>query len=346
MAKEAAAAARSRSASPSSATPPTCSRSAWRTASGPTSSPRCAPATTPSPTSHPATRLQEAEALRRGDRDGYLRGRPRDDDAPAARHEPFFAAGVPTFEYGTRSARSAETPACRRRGHDDPRLRLRVHPAAVLRGSRAVPLDLCCGEASDLARLDDLCLELFADDAPGHPLDQARPRAHPDRGAAGADLLPRLRAAQEVRPGRQRAHPARARSRARSRSPATTSTRAPSSTRPSSPRTWPTAATSSPTGRSSTDCSTPAACATSSPVQANYSMGEAVHTGVTMIADGTEEADLRLDGCTDRRLRHRRGTPRPGRLRGGQGGRQRGPRRGSTVPLWWTPTATFGPEDD
>ena len=28
--------------------------------------------------------------------------------------------------------------------------------------------------------------------------------------------------------------------------------------------------------------------------QANYSMGEAVHTGVTMIADGTEEAELRL----------------------------------------------------
>jgi urocanate hydratase len=30
-------------------------------------------------------------------------------------------------------------------------------------------------------------------------------------------------------------------------------------------------------------------------IQANYSMGEAVHTGVTMIADGTEEADLRLE---------------------------------------------------
>jgi urocanate hydratase len=29
-------------------------------------------------------------------------------------------------------------------------------------------------------------------------------------------------------------------------------------------------------------------------IQANYSMGEAVHTAVTQIADGTEEADLRL----------------------------------------------------
>ena len=32
-------------------------------------------------------------------------------------------------------------------------------------------------------------------------------------------------------------------------------------------------------------------------IQANYSMGEAVHTGVTMIADGSEEADLRLEAC-------------------------------------------------
>lgn len=32
-------------------------------------------------------------------------------------------------------------------------------------------------------------------------------------------------------------------------------------------------------------------------IQANYSMGEAVHTGVTMIADGTEEADFRLAAC-------------------------------------------------
>ncbi len=32
-------------------------------------------------------------------------------------------------------------------------------------------------------------------------------------------------------------------------------------------------------------------------IQANYSMGEAVHTGVTMIADGSEEADLRLEAA-------------------------------------------------
>ena len=32
-------------------------------------------------------------------------------------------------------------------------------------------------------------------------------------------------------------------------------------------------------------------------IQQNYSMGEAVHTGVTMIADGTEEAYRRLAAC-------------------------------------------------
>src|SRR4030042_4980069 len=32
-------------------------------------------------------------------------------------------------------------------------------------------------------------------------------------------------------------------------------------------------------------------------IQANYSIGEAVHTGATMIADGSEEAALRLEAC-------------------------------------------------
>jgi urocanate hydratase len=82
-------------------------------------------------------------------------------------------------------------------------------------------------------------------------------------------------------------------------------------------------------------------------IQANYSMGEAVHTGVTMIADGTEEADLRLDACltTDSGI---------GVIRHAQAGypaarataEGRGPltRDSIDVPLWWSPTATFGPE--
>ena len=83
-------------------------------------------------------------------------------------------------------------------------------------------------------------------------------------------------------------------------------------------------------------------------IQANYSMGEAVHTGVTMIADGTEVADLRLEACltTDSGIgviRHAQaGYPEARAAAEG-----RGPLTRDTidVPLWWSPTATFGPEE-
>jgi urocanate hydratase len=83
-------------------------------------------------------------------------------------------------------------------------------------------------------------------------------------------------------------------------------------------------------------------------VQANYSMGEAVHTGVTMIADGSEEADLRLEACmtTDSGI---------GVVRHAQAGYEmarqvadgKGPLTSEKiqVPLWWSPNATFGPDD-
>jgi urocanate hydratase len=82
-------------------------------------------------------------------------------------------------------------------------------------------------------------------------------------------------------------------------------------------------------------------------IQANYAMGEAVHTGVTMIADGSDEADLRLDACmtTDSGI---------GVVRHAQAGyetaRETAEGRGKLtsesikVPLWWSPVATFGPE--
>jgi urocanate hydratase len=82
-------------------------------------------------------------------------------------------------------------------------------------------------------------------------------------------------------------------------------------------------------------------------IQANYSMGEAVHTGVTMIADGSEEADLRLEACmtTDSGM---------GVVRHAQAGYElsrqvcegKGPLTSDKIkiPLWWSPEATFGPE--
>lgn len=81
-------------------------------------------------------------------------------------------------------------------------------------------------------------------------------------------------------------------------------------------------------------------------IQENYSMGEAVHTGVTMIADGSVEADVRLSACltTDSGI---------GVVRHAQAGydiarktaAERFAKEGVQVPLWWTPTATFGPDD-
>lgn len=81
-------------------------------------------------------------------------------------------------------------------------------------------------------------------------------------------------------------------------------------------------------------------------IQENYSMGEAVHTGVTMIADGSAEADVRLAACltTDSGI---------GVVRHAQAGydiarkaaAERFARDGVQVPLWWSPKATFGPDD-
>ena len=84
-------------------------------------------------------------------------------------------------------------------------------------------------------------------------------------------------------------------------------------------------------------------------IQQNYSMGEAVHTGVTMIADGTEEADRRLAACltTDSGI---------GVIRHAQAGYKtakdvaNGKGKFTTdsikVPLWWQPAekVTFGPK--
>lgn len=87
-------------------------------------------------------------------------------------------------------------------------------------------------------------------------------------------------------------------------------------------------------------------------IQSNYSMGEAVHTGVTMIADGTEEAALRLEACmtVDSGIgvvRHAQAGYEAakevcngkGKIAGGES---------IKVPLWWEPAdkVTFAPENE
>lgn len=84
-------------------------------------------------------------------------------------------------------------------------------------------------------------------------------------------------------------------------------------------------------------------------IQANYSMGEAVHTGVTMIADGTEEADLRLEASltVDSGIgvvRHAQAGYEIARdVANGKG---KLTNESIKIPLWWEPAdkVTFGPD--
>ncbi|WP_432662297.1 urocanate hydratase [Wukongibacter baidiensis] len=82
-------------------------------------------------------------------------------------------------------------------------------------------------------------------------------------------------------------------------------------------------------------------------IQANYSMGEAVHTGVTMIADGTEIAEVRLEAAmtVDSGIgvvRHAQAGYETARdVANGKG---KLTDESIKIPLWWTPTATFGPD--
>ncbi len=84
-------------------------------------------------------------------------------------------------------------------------------------------------------------------------------------------------------------------------------------------------------------------------IQANYSMGEAVHTGVTMIADGTDMAAERLTICltVDSGIgvvRHAQaGYPAAKDVCNGKG---KLTQEGIKIPLWWEPAdkVTFGPE--
>ena len=253
MARDGGRRGRCRCRSRSSATRPRSSPPGRRRASGSTSSPtRPRPTTRSAATSRPRSRSPTRRSCatparlyqqRRAALDG--RPRPRDPRLPARR------APSPST--------TATTCAPRRRrpgvadAFDYPGFVPGVHPAAVLRGTRPVPLGGAVGRPG------------------GHPADRPRdPRALPRRrgpppldrdgrgagavpGPARPDLLAGLRRAGEGRPRVQPSSSRRARSARRSSSDATTSTPAPSPRPTARRRRWPTARTRSPTGR----CSTP-----------------------------------------------------------------------------------------
>jgi urocanate hydratase len=85
-------------------------------------------------------------------------------------------------------------------------------------------------------------------------------------------------------------------------------------------------------------------------IQANYSMGEAVHTGVTQIADGTDEAAMRLEVAMTVDsgigvIRHAQaGYESAKDVANGKGDLTD---ESIKVPLWWEPAekVTFGPEE-
>jgi urocanate hydratase len=85
-------------------------------------------------------------------------------------------------------------------------------------------------------------------------------------------------------------------------------------------------------------------------IQANYSMGEAVHTGVTQVADGSDEAALRLEVAmtVDSGIgvvRHAQaGYPTARDVANGEG---KLTDESIKIPLWWEPAdkVTFGPAE-
>ena len=120
----------------------------------------------------------------------------------------FFDAGVPTFEYGNQIRRQSEehgiADAMKIPGFVSAYLR-----PLFLEGRGPFRWTCISGDPADLARLDDLVPGAVRRRRAPHPLDRSGPPARPDRGPAGPRVLPRLRSAQEVRPGRQRAHQVR-----------------------------------------------------------------------------------------------------------------------------------------
>lgn len=290
---------------------------------------------------------QQADELRQVDRDVYLRRSRQSMISQLEAMIGFQESGVQVFEYGTSIRKE-----CRDAGMAEERaMQIPGFVAAYLRKLFLLgrgPFRWTClsGEASDLARLDELALEMFPDDettvkwitlAGEHIPIEALPArvcylGFGERKAFG------LRVNQLVREGVLAGPVAFSRDNLDSGSivnPTFESEKMKDGSDLISD--WPYLNALLNT----------AAMADLVAIQANYSMGEAVHTGVTMIADGSEEADLRLEACltTDSGIgvvRHAQAGYEEAR----EAAEGNGPLTTDSVkvPLWWTPEATFGPE--
>ena len=200
--------------------------------------------------------LDEADALRAADPDEYVSALARRDRRP-------LRGDGRLPRRGRRGLRLRQQPA--RRGAPGrlrarlrlPRVRARLHPAAVLRGQGPVPLGGALGRPGRHRRDRPRRARGVPRRRAPRALDPPRRRADRLPGPARADLLAGLRRAPPPRAALQRDGRVRRAAARRSSSAATTSTPARSPRPTARPRGWPTSPTRSPTGRCSTRWSTP-----------------------------------------------------------------------------------------
>ncbi len=284
--------------------------------------------------------LKQAAELRRSDRDQYFRLARASMVDQLTVMNAFHDAGAQTFEYGNQIRRQ-----CQEEGMADA-MKIPGFVSAYIRPlflEGRGPFRWICvsGDPDDLSRLDDLCLELFADDelvtrwiklARVHvPIEGLPARVcylgfgqRARFGLAVNELIERGEVMGPVAFSRDNLDSGSI------MNPTFESENMPDGSDLISD--WPLI-----NGllNASAMCDLIA-------IQANYAMGDSVHTGVTMIADGTPEAGFRLKACltVDSGI---------GVVRHAQAGyaraREVAEAHDIDVPLWWTAEATFGPDD-
>ncbi len=288
--------------------------------------------------------VHEAEEFRKRDRDAYFQVSREAMVRQLKAMNAFFDSGVPTFEYGNQIRRESQLAGFRDAMKIPGFVSAYLRPL-FLEGRGPFRWTCTSGDPADLARLDDLCLELFADDELVTRWIALARRHVPIEGLParvcylgfGQRKKFGLAVNELIRNGEVKVTVAFSRDNLDSGSiinPTFESENMPDGSDVISD--WPYL-----NGllNASSMCDLIA-------IQANYAMGDSVHTGVTMIADGTDEAAFRLKACltVDSGI---------GVVRHAQAGYQRarevaetvGPGEGLSVPLWWTREATFGPED-
>jgi urocanate hydratase len=288
--------------------------------------------------------VKEADAYRKRDRDAYFAESRQAMVRQLTAMNAFYDMGVPTFEYGNQIRRESQLA-----GFEDA-MKIPGFVSAYLRplfleGRGPFRWTCTSGDPADLARLDDLCLDLFADDelvtrwitlARKHVPIEALPARVCYLGFGQRKKFG-LAVNELISAGEVKGPVAFSRDNLDSGSiinPTFESENMPDGSDVISD--WPYL-----NGllNASAMCDLIA-------IQANYAMGDSVHTGVTMIADGSAEAAFRLKASltVDSGI---------GVVRHGQAGYERarevaqtvGAEEGLSVPLWWTREATFGPED-